>query len=75
MTKQVEHFLPIIVEVCHDACLENLIVEGKMRKDFGPWKSGELKTLSFDFEKGTCEEHDDDGNLIASVKIDLVVIS
>lgn len=54
-------FLPIDINSFHESTLECLIIEGTMTRDFGPWKAGEYRTLSFNFDKGQVEEYDEHG--------------
>lgn len=67
-------FLPISIDELHENTLDCLIVEGTMTKDFGPWKKGEDRTLTFNFEKGTVTEHDNWGVVKMEVNIGIVVV-
>lgn len=68
-------FLPITMNTIHEVEVSSLCVEGSMIRDFGPWKKGEAKTLTFNFDEGTCEEHDDNGRIVHAVYLDIVVRS
>jgi hypothetical protein len=43
--------LPIESDTMHEAELDCLILDGIMTRDFGPWKQGERRCLTFDFVK------------------------
>lgn len=66
MDKHIFKIIPVDVEFIHEDQLSALIIEGTLREDFGPWKKGSTHTLSFNFETGVIEEHDDEGQLIIS---------
>jgi hypothetical protein len=66
-----ENFLPIDIEVCHEIQVECLTIEGTMNRDFGPWKANDAKTLTFNFEKGVCQEHNDLGEIVEEVDISI----
>jgi hypothetical protein len=63
------NFLPITVKFLHEAVLDCLIVEGKMKENFGPWMKDEEKILTFNFEEGSVTEFADDGVMVNSVAI------
>lgn len=55
---------------------ESLIAyNAKFRRDFGPFKKGEvLKSVTFSMSDGTLEEHDDEGKVLRSCRIKLVAV-
>lgn len=65
------NFLPITVEACHESTIECLIIEGKMKEDFGPWIKNEDRTLTFNFEDGTATEYNNYGEIILQIKFHL----
>lgn len=65
-------FLPMSAVDVHDSSIDALIVEGIMSRDFGPWKKGENRVLTFDFERGTCTEYNDIGSALSTIPITIV---
>ena len=65
-------FLPITIDTLHENQIDCLIVEGTMTRDFGPWLKGEERCLTFNFEKGTVTDFDDEGVAIVSVELELI---
>lgn len=66
-------FLPITLNTVHDIEVSHLTVEGTMIRNFGPWRQGEARTLTFNFDDGTCEEFDDYGRSLNKVDLFLAV--
>lgn len=58
---------PLTIEKLHEDQLNCLIIEGTMLIDFGPWKQGEKRCLTFDLVMGRVIEYGEDGEPIAIV--------
>jgi hypothetical protein len=66
--------LPILARTMHEDQLDCLILEGIMKRDFGPWKKDEFRSLTFDFVRGTVMEYDDNGEVLKSVRLKLEAV-
>jgi hypothetical protein len=51
-----------------------LVGPATFRRDFGPWKKGEVvDTLSLDYSRGVLEEHNERGDLVRRVAVCLAI--
>ena len=66
--------LPLTISDLINDSVTCLIVEGVMSRDFGPWKKGEQKCLTFNFEEGIVREYCNDGVVVAWCKIMLEAV-
>ena len=67
-------FIPMAIEVWHENQLDLTIVDGIMLRDFGPWKKGEHRCLTFNFITGAVGEFRDDGTLLVGISMRLLAL-
>lgn len=66
-------FIPIDIVAWDELGTMVFLYEGKMLRDFGPWKKDQKVELTFDFEKGQVIECNENGTIKQKVNIKLEV--